>query len=50
MTTTLKKETRGRKKLPKSEKKKIVYIMVKGIYVNDVKKELKEIELKYNNK
>jgi hypothetical protein len=50
MTTTLKKETRGRKKLPKSEKKKIVYIMVKGIHVNAVKEELKKIELKYNNK
>lgn len=49
-TSTLKKESRGRKKLPKSEKKKVIYAFVKGIYADVAKKEIDKIVLKYNEK
>jgi hypothetical protein len=47
---TMKKETRGRKPLPEKEKKKALTIMVKSKFLNEAKKELKEIERIYSTK
>jgi hypothetical protein len=46
----MKKETRGRKPLPDKEKKKPIFIMIKGKFVKEVKPKLKEIEREYNTK
>lgn len=46
----MKKETRGRKPLSEKEKKKPLFIMVKGKFVNEVKPKLKQIEREYNSK
>ena len=46
----MKKETRGRKSLPVQEKKKPIFIMVKGKFLNEVKPKLKEIEREYSAK
>jgi len=40
----MKKETRGRKALPEKEKKKPIFIMIKGKFIKEVKPKLKEIE------
>lgn len=48
--TNMKKETRGRKPLPEKEKKKAIFIMVKGKHVKEVKSKLKEIEREYSTK
>lgn len=45
-----KKETRGRKSLPAKEKKKALTIMVKEKFINQAKKEVKEIERIYSAK
>ena len=47
---TMKKETRGRKPLSEKEKKKALTIMVKSKFLNEAKKELKEIERIYSAK
>ena len=44
------KDPRGRKSLPESEKKKVVSIMVKGKFVDEVKSILIQIEKEYSNK
>jgi hypothetical protein len=46
----MKKETRGRKALPVQEKKKPIFIMIKGKFVNEVKPKLKAIEREYSTK
>jgi hypothetical protein len=46
----MKKETRGRKAIPVEEKKKPIFIMIKGKFVNEVKPKLKEIERIYSTK
>jgi hypothetical protein len=45
-----KPETRGRKSLSEDEKKKAVFIMVKGKYVEEVMIKLREIEKEYHIK
>ena len=44
------KDPRGRKSLPDSEKKKVVSIMVKGKFVEEVKAILIQIEKEYSIK
>jgi hypothetical protein len=44
------KDPRGRKSLPDSEKKKVISIMVKGKFVDEVKSILIKIEKEYSNK
>ena len=46
----MKKETRGRKPLPVQEKKKPIFIMVKGKHLKEVKPKLKAIEREYSTK
>ena len=46
----MKKETRGRKPLPATEKKKAIFIMVKSKHIKDVKPKLKEIEREYSTR
>ena len=46
----MKKETRGRKALPASEKKRPLTIMVKAKFINEVKPKLKQIEREYSAK
>lgn len=46
----IKKDPRGRKSLPDSEKKKVVSIMVKGKFIDEVKSILIKIEQEYSNK
>ena len=46
----MKKETRGRKALPASEKKRPLTIMVKGKFINEVKQKVKQIEREYSTK
>jgi hypothetical protein len=46
----MKKETRGRKALPEKEKKKAVFIMIKGKHLKEVKPKLKAIEREYSTK
>lgn len=46
----MKKETRGRKPLPVSEKKKPLIIMVKSKHIKEVKPKLKEIEREYSTR
>ena len=46
----MKKETRGRKALPENEKKKPLFIMVKGKFAKEAKNKIKQIEREYNSK
>ena len=46
----MKTETRGRKALPVKEKKQSLTIMVKAKFINQAKKEVKEIERIYSTK
>lgn len=45
----MKKETRGRKPIPASEKKKVVQFYVKQKYYKAAKEESKLIQQKYSN-
>ena len=47
-TTELKK-TRGRRRLPESERKIAITIFVKQKHFNDVRREIKQLEGKYNS-
>jgi len=47
-TTTELKKTRGRRRLPESERKIAITIFVKQKHFNDVRREIKEMERKYN--
>ena len=42
-------EKRGRKKLPKSEKKEKIYILVKGKYIKKAQEEINLIQDHYNS-
>lgn len=44
----MKKETRGRKPLSAKEKKQALTIMIKGKFINEAKKQVKEIEREYS--
>jgi hypothetical protein len=46
----MKKETRGRKSLPLTEKKKPLTIMVKQKFIKEVHPKLKELEREYSTK
>lgn len=46
----MKKDTRGRKSLSQDEKKKALFIMVKGKFVDEVMAKLKAIEKEYSSK
>ena len=46
----MKKETRGRKPKPESEKITVLYVYVKKKHVKEVKPKVKEIEREYNSK
>ena len=43
------KKTRGRRRLPESERKVAITIFVKQKHFNDVRREIKQLEGKYNS-
>jgi len=48
-TTTGLKKPRGRRRLPESERKIAITIFVKQKHFNDVRREIKQLEGKYNS-
>jgi hypothetical protein len=47
--TTTELKTRGRRRLPESERKIAITIFVKQKHFNDVRREIKQLEGKYNS-